>query len=107
LAADERYAENHARVRNRDALVAILAERIGVFPRDELLAALEKAGVPAGPINTLGDVFAEPQVIHRRMRLDVTAADGTRIPGVRTPIVMAESPLAYGVAAPRLGEHAT
>ena len=105
LAADPLYATNDARVTNRKTLIPKLAERIRLFRRDQLLAELEKATVPAGPINEIAQVFAEPQVIHRKMRLDLPAGDGRPIPSVRSPIVMEGSPLVYEHASPRLGEH--
>ena len=75
--------------------------------RAELLAKLEAAGVPAGPINDLEQVFSDPQVIHRRMRIDPpsAAAQGGTIPGVRTPIMLDGAPMAAERPSPRLGEH--
>jgi crotonobetainyl-CoA:carnitine CoA-transferase CaiB-like acyl-CoA transferase len=103
LADDARFATNRARVAGRDVLVPILAERTAAFPRAGLLAALEAAGVPAGPINTVADVFADPQVVARGMRLDLDAGERAPIPSVRTPIRMSGTPLAYERASPRLG----
>ena len=105
LAADPTFATNEARVINRAVLVPRLQERIRPFKRDALLALLEKAGVPAGPINTVAQVFADPQVVHRALRFDLPLAGGGSVPSVRTPIVMAQSPLAYGRPSPKLGEH--
>ena len=68
--------------------------------RNDLLAALEAATVPAGPINTVADVFADPQVIARGLRLDF---DG--VPGVRSPFTFSEGELALDRPAPKLGEH--
>src|SRR5436309_1254717 len=79
----------------------------GVYAVVGVLAALEAVGVPAGPINTLDRVFADPQVIHRGMRLDLASAaakDGS-IPGVRTPIMIGGAPMASERPAPRRGEH--
>ena len=75
--------------------------------RDDLLAKLEAVKVPAGPINDLDDVFADPQVKHRGMKLDLPskAAKGGTIPGVRTPIVMDGWKAASERPAPLLGEH--
>jgi crotonobetainyl-CoA:carnitine CoA-transferase CaiB-like acyl-CoA transferase len=75
--------------------------------RSELLDKLEAVGVPAGPINDLAQVFADPQVIHRGMRLEVpsAAAKAGTIPGVRTPIVIDGAPMAAERPSPRLGEH--
>ena len=104
LADDPLYATNEARVINRAVLVPKLATILGAFKRDELIALLERAGVPVGPINNVAQVFADPQVVHRGMRLDLPFGAGT-VPSVRTPIVMDGSPLAYGRPSPRLGEH--
>lgn len=107
LAGDERFATNPARVAHRDELVAMLAARTAVHTRAELLEKLESNTVPAGPINTIEDVFQDPQVRHRRLAQDL-AAPGTEngtVPSVRTPIVFSASTLRLERAAPRLGEH--
>jgi crotonobetainyl-CoA:carnitine CoA-transferase CaiB-like acyl-CoA transferase len=71
-----------------------------------LLAALERAAVPAGPINSIAQVFADPQVAARGMRLDLPAsgASGGTVPSVRAPIVLDGLAMAAPTAAPRLGE---
>jgi crotonobetainyl-CoA:carnitine CoA-transferase CaiB-like acyl-CoA transferase len=107
LAQDERFRTNAGRVRHRLALVPVLTELTLKVPRDGLLAALEAQGVPAGPINTVADVFADPQVIARGMRIDLPApaAKGGAIPSVRSPIVLDGEPMAARRPSPRLGEH--
>ncbi|SCY56109.1 CaiB/BaiF CoA transferase family protein [Microvirga guangxiensis] len=107
LAQDERFATNAGRVRHRAELVPILTRLTLETTRDALLAALEKQGVPAGPINTVEDVFADPQVIARGMKIDLPsiAAKGGAIPSVRSPIVMNGKPMAAARPSPRLGEH--
>jgi crotonobetainyl-CoA:carnitine CoA-transferase CaiB-like acyl-CoA transferase len=107
MAADARYKSNAGRVVNRDTLIPRMMEHTAAFSRADLLQQLEKLGVPAGPINTLDDVFADPQVIARRMRIDLPseAAQAGRIPGVRTPIVLGGRPAAAERPSPRLGEH--
>jgi crotonobetainyl-CoA:carnitine CoA-transferase CaiB-like acyl-CoA transferase len=100
LATDARFLTNSLRVANRVALTALIAGELANWQRDALLAKLDVAHVPAGPINTLEDVFADPQVLARSMRLDL---DG--IPGVRSPITMSGSELALAKRSPRLGEH--
>ncbi|MBV8439929.1 MAG: CoA transferase, partial [Hyphomicrobiales bacterium] len=100
LADDPRFATNPARVANRSELEGELTAKTRGWRRDELLAALEKAVVPSGPINSVADLFADPQFVARGMRID---PQGT--PGVRSPIVMSESPLALERRSPRLGEH--
>ena len=105
LADNPLSATNEARVANRAVLVAELARLIATFSRADLLARLEDANVPAGPINTLGEVFADPQVVHRAMRIDLPHGSGARLPSVRTPVVMAGSAPVSDRAAPLLGEH--
>ena len=84
-----------------------LAAETAKIERDTLLKLLEDAGVPGGPINTVADVFADPQIEHRQMRVDTPhsgAAAGTS-PGVRTPIRFSAAELALERGVPRLGEH--
>jgi crotonobetainyl-CoA:carnitine CoA-transferase CaiB-like acyl-CoA transferase len=100
LADDSRFRSNAVRVENRAALTAAMEERTRKWQRDDLLAALEKQGVPAGPINTVADVFADPQFRHRHMRIEPQG-----VPGMRTPIRFSESELELGRGAPRLGAH--
>lgn len=100
LAKDARYATNRARVENRLDVVRLIEAQTVRFKRDELLGALEQKAVPAGPINTVADVFADPQFVHRGMRIDPEG-----IPGMRTPIVFSEASLSLSRRAPRLGEH--
>jgi crotonobetainyl-CoA:carnitine CoA-transferase CaiB-like acyl-CoA transferase len=107
LAQDERFRSNAGRVGHRAELVPILTELTLKTTRDALLSALETQGVPAGPINTVADVFADPQVIARGMRIDLSSpeATGGAIPSVRSPIVMNGEPMAAERPSPRLGEH--
>jgi crotonobetainyl-CoA:carnitine CoA-transferase CaiB-like acyl-CoA transferase len=88
LAEDARFRSNADRVRNRGTLIDLLSARSALMSREALLQALEAAGVPAGPINSVADVFADPQVMARGMRIDTGASGGEAIPGVRTPIVI-------------------
>jgi crotonobetainyl-CoA:carnitine CoA-transferase CaiB-like acyl-CoA transferase len=101
LEADPAFRTNADRVTNRAALTERLTAATRRFAKAELLAACEAAGVPAGPINRLDEVFADPQVRDRGLRIDV---DG--VPGVRTPIGFSETPLALGRPAPVLGARA-
>ncbi len=107
LAEDARFDTNSARVQHRDQLTPILACALRRRSRNELLCALAAAEIPAGAINTLADVFSDPQIAHRRMRLDLEApwAYAGRLPGVRTPITFSHADLAVSRPAPRLGEH--
>jgi crotonobetainyl-CoA:carnitine CoA-transferase CaiB-like acyl-CoA transferase len=100
LALDERYRTNESRVSHRETLVASLSDATARFRRDALLAALEAVGVPAGPINDVAEVFADPQIAHRGMQI---APEG--LPGVRTPIRFGDVELTLDRPAPGLGEH--
>ncbi len=107
LAQDERFLTNRDRVRNRTILVPLITDLLLQRHRDELLAALAPEGVPAGPINSVADVFADPQVLARGMRIDLPspAAAGGAIPSVRSPILLDGEPVAANRPSPRLGEH--
>jgi crotonobetainyl-CoA:carnitine CoA-transferase CaiB-like acyl-CoA transferase len=107
LAQKAEYLNNTGRLAHRDELVEQLSALTKRMKSIELLDKLEAVGVPAGPINDLDQVFADPQVIHRGMRLELAsdaAKDGT-IPGVRTPIMIGGKPVASPRPSPRLGEH--
>ncbi|MGH6671520.1 MAG: CaiB/BaiF CoA transferase family protein [Xanthobacteraceae bacterium] len=107
LAAVPEYKDNKGRLAHRAELVGKLSALTLRVSRDELLVKLEAAGIPAGPINNLEQVFSDPQVIHRGMKLELEnpAAQGGTSPGVRTPIVLDGVPMASDRPAPRLGEH--
>lgn len=105
LPANPDFATNPARVANRVKLRERVVEALSMLDRDPLLAKLEAAGVPASPINTIGQMFADPQTIARGMRLDLDDGHGNRLPSVRAPMVMSGTPLVYERPSPRLGEH--
>jgi crotonobetainyl-CoA:carnitine CoA-transferase CaiB-like acyl-CoA transferase len=107
LAKEPAYIDNKARLAHRAELIERICALTVRLSRAELLAKLEAVGVPAGPINDLAQVFSDPQVIHRGMRVEPpsAAAKGGKIPGVRTPIVLDGAPMAAERPSPRLGEH--
>jgi crotonobetainyl-CoA:carnitine CoA-transferase CaiB-like acyl-CoA transferase len=107
LAEAPEYKDNKGRLAHRADLVGKLAALTSQLKREELLEKLESAGIPAGPINDLEQVFADPQVVHRGMRLELKseAAKGGKIPGIRSPVVLDGAPMASDRPAPRLGEH--
>jgi len=102
-ADDPRYATNALRLEHREPLFAAIEAATRTFPQADLLARLEAAGVPAGPINTVAQAFADPQVVARAMRIDAARPDGSTVPGVRTPIRFSEAALVTDRAAPMLG----
>ena len=107
LAEDPDFRTNPGRVSNRERLVPIVAELIAPWTRDALLAGLEAAGVPAGPINSVADVFDDPQVRHRGLQVSLPdeAAAGGVIPGVRTPVVIDGVGQVAPRGSPALGAH--
>ena len=100
LANDPRFATNAARVMHRAKLEQALIGKTRLWKRDDLLAALEAAVTPAGPINTVADLFTDPQFKARGMQIEPQG-----VPGVRAPLLMSDSPLALVRRSPRLGEH--
>ncbi|MGV2126209.1 CaiB/BaiF CoA transferase family protein [Agrobacterium vitis] len=100
LAVTPEFSTNAARVAHRGQLTTVMEDKTRQFERDDLLARLEAATVPAGPINTVADLFADPQFAFRQMKI---IPDG--VPGIRTPIVFSDAELETTRRAPRLGEH--
>jgi crotonobetainyl-CoA:carnitine CoA-transferase CaiB-like acyl-CoA transferase len=99
MATAPEYATNADRIANRDAMTARLSAATGARSKADLLSACEAAGVPAGPINDMADVFADPQVQARGLRI---APDG--VPGVRSPFRFSDADLVLDHAAPKLGD---
>ncbi|HYC03694.1 MAG TPA: CaiB/BaiF CoA-transferase family protein [Azospirillaceae bacterium] len=106
LAADPRFATNRERVRNREAVVAEVADLISARPAADWLAGLEPLGVPCGPINDLAAVFDDPQVQARGMRISMEhPAHGGPVDLIGSPIRMSETPPNYRHPPPTLGQH--
>ncbi len=105
LAADPRYAQNANRVRHREALIPLLAERLLQRPRADWLAALDAAKVPCGPINDLADVFADPQVQARGMTTTVAHPHADALHLVASPMKLSATPVTLRRAPPLLGQH--
>ncbi|MEO0589041.1 MAG: CaiB/BaiF CoA-transferase family protein [Pseudomonadota bacterium] len=100
LPADPRFLGNAERVTNMRALDAVIAEQTVNWSKAGLLDACHKAGVPAGPINNLDEVFADPQTLARGLRVELGG-----MAGVRSPFLFSEGELALDTASPILGEH--
>lgn len=107
LASHPDYVDNRSRVANRVALTALLHTLTQRYAKADLLAALEAVGVPAGPINGVDEVFADPQIIARGVKVDLAspAAKAGAIPTVASPIVMDGIRQVSPRPSPRLGEH--
>ncbi len=99
LLQDKRFATNEARVANRGVVDAMIADETGSWNRDDLLAQCAQFGVPAGPINTLDQVFEDPQVIARGMKTQLGGQ-----PSVRSPFNFSDAELALDRPSPLLGE---
>ncbi|MEY4730862.1 MAG: hypothetical protein RL020_2020 [Pseudomonadota bacterium] len=102
---DVRFTTNSERVKHREVLVPLLEKIIKQRKRDDWLAALEPAGVPCGPINNMQQVFDNPQVKHRDVRVDVPHALSDTVPLVANPIKFSATPIEYKKAPPMLGQH--
>jgi crotonobetainyl-CoA:carnitine CoA-transferase CaiB-like acyl-CoA transferase len=100
LADHPDYLTNADRVRNREPLTDAITAATVTWTKADLLQACEDHGVPAGPINNLAEVFADPQVIARKMQLDLGG-----VPGVRSPFTFSDADLSLDRPAPKLGEH--
>lgn len=107
LSEDARFTTNPARVEHRQILIPILSEAIGQRQKAELLAAMEAAGVPGGPVHSLDEVFSSEQVKARdmvvHMPYDLAGEGEVRLIG--NPIKMSETPVSYRHAPPQCGEH--
>ena len=103
--SDERFATNAQRVRNIGELSGLLRDMFAEWERDRLIAALDAAGVPCGAINTVADVFKDPQVKARGMLQHVPHPSGVDVPQVASPMRFAEAPLKHERPPPLLGQH--
>ena len=102
--ADPRFATNAGRLRDRRVLEVELARAIAPWRAAELLAAMAKAGVPGGPINSVDQVLADPQVAAREMLRAMRRDDGTEVTVIAYPSRLSRSPASYRLAPPRLGQ---
>lgn len=105
LADDPRFVTNKARVAHRAELIPLLRQATVFKTTAQWIELLEKAGVPCGPINDLQQVFADPQVKARGLRLDLPNGLGSLTPQVASPLRLSATPVAYRSAPPLLGQH--
>ena len=102
---DERFTRNAGRVRHRDEMNGLLADIFLEWKRADLLAALSRAGVPSGPINTIPEAFSDPQIGHRRMLVDIAHPVAGQLRQVANPMLFSAAPIAYDRPPPGLGQH--
>ncbi|HEX6989733.1 MAG TPA: CaiB/BaiF CoA-transferase family protein [Bacillota bacterium] len=105
LVDDPRYATNSDRVQHREELLAVLEERVRRRTTAEWIALLDEAGVPSGPIYRLSELFADPHVLHRRMKVDLEHPTAGRISVTGIPTKFSLTPGAITDPPPRLGQH--
>jgi crotonobetainyl-CoA:carnitine CoA-transferase CaiB-like acyl-CoA transferase len=105
LASDERFAANAGRVRNNATLTPILAELLATQDRDHWVERCARAGVPCGPINSVPEAFADPQVKHRGMLIDIPHPVAGSVPQVASPMRFQDAPLSCDRAPPLIGQH--
>lgn len=96
---NDKFKTNPTRLENRDELLNLIEEKTINFSSNDLLIECEKYGVPAGPINTLEDVFNDPQILHRGMKINL---DG--VPSVKNPIIFSDMEMSYDIPSPNLGD---
>ena len=105
LSKDPRFATNAARVTNRDALDELLEPIMMKRTTAEWVKALEVAGVPCGPINNLKEVFEDPQVQARGMKIEMQHKTAGKVPLIRGPMRFSETPVEHKLPPPTLGQH--
>jgi crotonobetainyl-CoA:carnitine CoA-transferase CaiB-like acyl-CoA transferase len=105
LIQDERFRDNVSRLTHRDEIMEIIFDITRARNSADWIAALEKVHVPCGPINDIGQVFADPHVQHRGMRIELDHALGGTAPLTGSPLRFSETPVEYELAPPLLGQH--
>jgi crotonobetainyl-CoA:carnitine CoA-transferase CaiB-like acyl-CoA transferase len=105
LALDERYLKNSARVRFRESLLPVVNEIMLSKSSADWLEQLNQRGIPCGPINNLDQVFADSQVRHRGMQIDLSHPTAGRVASVANPIKLSQTPIEYQLSSPTLGQH--
>ena len=104
LGSDPRFIGNSDRVANRQALVTMLAAELAKRPAASWLSALESHGIPVGPVNSIGEAFADPHVIERQSVMQLEREDLGAVPSVRSPVRFQNCVVEEGRAAPALGD---
>ncbi|MEA3338084.1 MAG: CaiB/BaiF CoA-transferase family protein [Chloroflexota bacterium] len=105
LMNDPRYATNSARNENRPTLLPLLEEIMGKKPADHWLAELQEAGIPGGPINTVEEILADPQIAARRMIVELNHPVVDLAKSLAFPARFSDTPITYRLPPPLLGEH--
>lgn len=104
LARDARFEKVSGRITHRAELVPEIERVMLSRSSEDWLAALEAGGIPGGPINNYAQVFADPQVNHRQLHVDLPRPGGGVLPGIASPLRLSATPVAYRTAPPTLGQ---
>ena len=105
LAADPRFRTNPDRIRNRKELIPLVRDIMKERSRKDWIERLDTAGVPCGPINDYKEVFDDPQVRHRQLKIETPHPLSGSLPGIASPMRFSETPVEYKLPPPLLGEH--
>ncbi len=107
LATDPRFIKNSDRLKNREALIPLIAARLRQMPKAEVVDGMERVSVPGGEINTIPEVFASDQVAARDMKISVPypGAAGGKVDLIGNPVRFSATPVTYRRHPPRCGEH--
>ena len=105
LADEPRFRTNSQRIVHRAELIPLIADVMRTRPKQEWIRTLEAANVPCGPINNMKEVFEDPQVQHRGLRVDMPHPQGGSVPVVASPMRLSATPVEYRQAPPLLGQH--
>lgn len=104
-AEDERFSTNTNRVKHRDVLVPLIQQRLSVEKKGVWLERLAAAGIPCGPVNTIAEVFSDPQVRHRKMKIELPHPIAGAVALVKNPVNFSVTPNEHHLPPPLLGEH--
>ena len=105
LAEEPRFQTMPQRIVHRAELSPLIAEIMRTRAKHDWIEALEAANVPCGPINNMKEVFEDPQVLHRGLRVDIPHPLGGAAPVVASPMRLSATPVEYRLAPPTLGQH--
>jgi crotonobetainyl-CoA:carnitine CoA-transferase CaiB-like acyl-CoA transferase len=103
VVVSDKFATNRGRVEHRAELMPMLVPAMKKQTTAFWVEAFEADAVPCGPINNIGEVFADPQILARGLKVEQSREDGVKVPGIANPILMSETPIEYDRAAPKLG----
>jgi formyl-CoA transferase len=102
---EPRFRTMSQRIVHRAELIPLIADVMRTRTKHEWIGLLEAANVPCGPINNMKEVFEDPQVLHRGLRVDIPHPSGGKAAVVRSPLRLSETPVEYRLAPPTLGQH--